>query len=177
MNLTKLLATALLATLLTSSCANRQKADTPLSPQSAPTETPTPDIGPLPDTRLSPLVVAVANGDLSQVQSLVAAGARLNDQTGAGATPLITAAGLGHIDIARFLIEKGADVNEKSPSGFTALMSAALNGHSAMVKLLLDSGAAPKASDSSGRTAMKLAAPGKNHQEIVDLLRKAGASS
>lgn len=176
MNISRVPAVALLAAVFVTSWSCSGKGLEPeASPQPSASATPTPDYGAVPDSRLSPLVEAIASGDLRRVQSLVAEGARVNDQTPAGVTALTTAAGLGRVDIARFLIEKGADVNVKSPSGFTALMSAALNGQTTMVKLLIDSGADVKQADSSGRTALTYAGQNKHNQEIVELLQKAGA--
>lgn len=73
------------------------------------------------------------------------------------------------------IIKKGADVNATDECGRTALARAAEKGHTEIVKLLLDHGAhANTASGGIGCTALMLAA-GKGHTEVVELLLNKGA--
>ena len=71
------------------------------------------------------------------------------------------------LSVSRFRISLTANT-------YTALMSAALNGHAGVVKVLLDKGADVNVKDISGRTALKYA-ESKDHQDVIELLKKAGA--
>lgn len=90
-----------------------------------------------------------------------------------GRTALITAS--RSAESLKILIEAGAKVNAVTKFlHFTALYIAAQNGYTESVKLLIDNGADVNLSDSDGRSPLNRAIAGK-HQEVIDLLKKAGA--
>ncbi len=97
----------------------------------------------------TPLLFAVAAGDLDLAQTLLTAGANANE-----ATPdpdrmsaLLVASAKGHEKIALFLLEKGADPNATDgKEGYTALHHAASRRNMLeLVKALLARGANPNA--------------------------------
>ena len=81
--------------------------------------------------------------------------------------------------VVQALVEKGADVNAKAEDGATPLIIAVGRGDPKVVKALLDNGADANAKDKNGRTALMRASffalGSSSHQEIKDLLIKAGA--
>ncbi len=129
--------------------------------------------------RQDDFVYAAYRGDLAEMKALFAEGVDVNASTGGGGhetdPALIVAAGEGHIEVVKFLLDNGADVNIKGTNGIdTALMSAAGGGHKEIVKLLIDKGADVNAIGSKGRTALAIAVD-KNHSEIIEMLKRAGA--
>jgi ankyrin repeat protein len=75
----------------------------------------------------------------------------------------------------RMLIDKGANVNLKSKDGVTPLMLAAHHGNVEMVKALLKKHADVTAHDAKGRTALQMAMRRNRSQEVIRLLKGAGA--
>lgn len=72
----------------------------------------------------TPLVYAVARGDLAAVEGLLAAGAQPDPEVGRGAlnwTALQKACAKGYVDIVRRLVEAGADVHVNTSVNGTAL--------------------------------------------------------
>ena len=95
-----------------------------------------------------------------------------------GSTALIKASQNSDVEIAQLLIQAGANVNHQNKTGKNALMIAAQNGCPELIKLLLSH---PKidltGKDKKGRTALMIAEQSKrkNKNEIIELLKKAGA--
>jgi ankyrin repeat protein len=78
------------------------------------------------------------------VETLLNAGADVNQATGTGATPLMLAAASGSADAVRVFLARGAAVNAKeSKRGETALMFAAASNRAEVALLLLTNGADP----------------------------------
>ena len=121
------------------------------------------------------LINACNKGDATKAKAAIAKGANVNTTTDAGMTPLLCATRRGNIEIMKFLLEKGADVNAKeSKYGQTALILAARGGYTDAVKLLIEKKADLNVKEKMyGQTAVLLAA----NEEIVDLLKKAGAET
>lgn len=94
-----------------------------------------------------------------------------------GLSPLVTAATYGYLPVVNKALEAGADVNATDVYGSTALMNASANGHTAIVERLL---AVPhiniNLTNHNAKTALDYARL-KNHQDIVALLTRAGASA
>lgn len=145
------------------------------------------------------LLVAARRGDLPAVRALLERGADVNAKTAYGATPLSYASDKGHVEVVRLLLERGADPNAKDTFyGATPISWAAGNKHAEIVRLLLKHGATGAAEalmagarqgheglvqavlDHGGLapdalTPALAAAMRAKHDEIAELLRKAGA--
>ena len=121
----------------------------------------------------APLWAAIVNTNLNMVRLLVDKGAKLDGlDPESEFTPLGTAAQCGAVDIMDFLLSKGAGVNG---GGRTPLMGAVWRGNVEAVKLLLNHKPNLEIRDATDHlTAMDLARK-KGFEEIVELLRNAGA--
>ena len=122
----------------------------------------------------SDFIAAAADGDLAQVQRLMASGADVNARQKDGEAALLLAALNGHRAVVVALLEKGADVDVKWNDGWTALMAASRGGHREIVRVLLSKGADVNAEASRGWTALKVAAL-NGHLDIVQALLGKGA--
>jgi len=87
------------------------------------------------------LHLASEAGQAVAVETLIRAGAMLDNRGRDGFAPLHGAAQNGHLDAVRVLLEAGAPVNASSSGGHTPLHSAAQGGHAAVVKALIEAGA------------------------------------
>lgn len=88
-----------------------------------------------------PLHIAAAQGHLSILRLLIAAGTDVNARDGNRETPLHRAAAGGHDACIIHLCKRGAEVDAPAKDGATPLAHAAQNGKPAAVRLLLDYGA------------------------------------
>lgn len=116
---------------------------------------------------------AADNGNIHQVKTLLASGAKLEATTSKGFTPLHLAATCGHIDIVKTLLAGGAWIEARENEGYTALAMAARDGRTETVRALLVAGAQIEARSPMG-TALKLASK-NNRSGVVAILRAAGA--
>ena len=122
---------------------------------------------------VTPLIVAVRNGNLDCVKVLLKYGAEIE---GRGdfmhivehdshpvpynykcCTALFIAATCGNVETLRFLVENGGDVNAADDLGLTPLMAAVKNQFLDAVIFLIDQGADVNLQDSSGLTALHYA--------------------
>jgi hypothetical protein len=91
------------------------------------------------------------------------------------------AARRGHTDCAGLLLSHGADVNALDSAGASILMNAVSEPpdpgapRTALVRMLLDRGANVAVRDKYGRSALSLARLCGAGQEVVEMLRRAGA--
>lgn len=122
----------------------------------------------------TPLMAAVASGDLPRVQTLADQGAALNTLTEQG-TPLALAVRRGEDRIAWYLLSRGASPDYAGADGMTPLMLAAADGERRLVQLLLSAGANVNAESQNGQTPVLLAARG-GHLAVVKVLLSAGAN-
>lgn len=123
----------------------------------------------------SELYNAAERGDLKAVQTLVAQGATINEQTGIdGEVPLVGAAKSGRLEVVQYLLDHGANVNQADSFETTALHAAAVGGHLAMVQLLLERGAHVNAQNRFKFTPLTLAGSA-GHPQIVKVLLERGA--
>ena len=124
-----------------------------------------------------------ASNSLPSAKILVENGAKVNIAANDGMTPFLQAtlgvsSGKVTIEMCNLLRKNGANINasltKKSAAGWTALHYAAVNGDIELVKYLIRYGANVNKSTGEGSTPLFLAKLG-NHEEVVQLLKKAGA--
>ncbi|KAM5386974.1 hypothetical protein ACJZ2D_000267 [Fusarium nematophilum] len=121
------------------------------------------DLPPSPHTR-TPLQTAIKRQNKELVQSLLSAGADVNeyDYSKNDRSPFQLSVELGNLEIVSFLLEKGADVNAPPAfrGGATALQLAAIRGDLGLARHLLNYGARVNARGArvNGRTALEGAA-------------------
>ncbi len=84
-----------------------------------------------------PLIAAVREGNLKEVERLVDENASLEDVDSDGATPLLVAAKKGHADIFRYLLDRGADLDARDHTGLGTLQWATANAHPEIVDIIL----------------------------------------
>jgi hypothetical protein len=119
-------------------------------------------------------MLAVLQGDVATVKSLLDNGADINEKDAYGKTALMKAVEKGDIDTVKTLLDRGADTNIKTDRGGTALLAAAYGGHTAVIQALLEKGAEVNAKDMFGTTALMVAAR-YGHRETVTVLLDKGA--
>ena len=127
------------------------------------------------DASKNPLFLAVAGGDLEQLQKLVQEGADINMTSNTtNVTVLQIAAMLGHLHISQYLLEQGADKDKADKDGLTPLICAAQHNHFSVVRYLVEQGAdIDKASHTGGNPLY--AAAQKGHLPTVTYLVEQGA--
>jgi len=119
------------------------------------------------------LMVAVVNGHIAVVETLLKGGAIPDTTDSEGYTALIRAAERGDVDIVDILLKRNARPNVQTRQGMTALMAASRRGYAEIVRLLLEKKANPNTADFTGRTALTYARQ-SNRTSIEAMLRKAG---
>ena len=127
------------------------------------------------DHSITPLIKAAWDGDEEIVNTLLAAGAKVNARaTDTGETPLMNAVTREHTEIVKTLLKAGADVSPKNKFDFNAFTSAVAAGKEELAGLLLDAGA--KIEDgASGLTPLQFAASSGN-VDMIRFLIKRGAN-
>lgn len=116
------------------------------------------------------LLTAAYEGDLAEVESLLARHVSVHSRDTWDTTPLMLAAGWGHLDIVKLLLVKGAPINERSRFNRTALMWAAASGQDGTVRYLVSQGANVSLVDIDGKSAAQLAAD-NGFQAIAEYLQ------
>ncbi len=131
--------------------------------------------------RATALLLAVRKRDAAAVKLLVQAGADVNAQDNIKDSPFLLAGALGDVEILKLLIaaKPGPDFTKVNRYGGSALIPACERGHVDAVKLLIKAGVPVDHVNRLGWTglleAIILADGGKQHQQIVQALLKAGA--
>ena len=121
------------------------------------------------------LLEAARNGDVAQVQHLLASGIDVDVRDENDNTPLHLAAGYGYTELSRLLVDRGADVDARGRIGNTPLHLAAQEGYLEIVGLLVDGGADMTARNHYRGTALELA-KGWGHGAVVEVLQEEQAS-
>ena len=121
------------------------------------------------------LFVATQNGNLAEVNRLLAAGANKDAENVNKQTPLFVAAFNGHTAIVERLLAAGANIEAENVNKATPLYIAAWKGHTAIVERLLAAGANKEAQDVNKATPLFVAAF-NGHTAIVERLLAAGAN-
>lgn len=120
------------------------------------------------------LSLAVRQGNVELVRSLIKTGASVNHVDRDGWTILRSAAWGGHARIVDLLLDAGVQVDRADRDGRTALRAAAWGGHGDIVLKLLEHGADVNKVDKEGRTAL-IAAAYMGHTNIVEDMLEYGA--
>lgn len=123
----------------------------------------------------TPLLWAVHELDVAEVQRLVGAGADVSLANNYGASPMGLAAEVGHTEILRLLLDAGADVDSPNPEGQTALMAVARTGNIEAAQLLIEHGATIDAREQWGGQTALMWASARRHPEMIELLVAHGA--
>jgi ankyrin repeat protein/tRNA A-37 threonylcarbamoyl transferase component Bud32 len=127
------------------------------------------------DADMTPLHIAVMEGDAERVEKLLNSGADVNACADYGWTPLHFAIDRGFIDLARLLLVWGADVNTANSEGKTSLHLAAFGGKENMIEMLLENGARLNALAKDLTTPLHLAAS-RGYFNAVLALVESGAN-
>lgn len=115
------------------------------------------------------LIGAAEQGNMQQIEELLAQDADVDAQDEHGYTALIWAAINGHREICELLIAHQIDINTQGKDGWTALMYAARDGRLQIVQLLLERGASVTIANNDHNTALMLAEY-YSHVTCCDLL-------
>lgn len=124
-----------------------------------------------------------ASNSLPNAKILIANGANVNIAANDGMTPFLQAtlgvsSGKVSIELCDLLRKKGANINatltKNSANGWTALHYAAINGDAELVRYLIKYGANVNKSTGEGSTPLYLAKLA-NHEDVISILKKAGA--
>ena len=118
------------------------------------------------------LLRSAFNGNLAQVQAMVAKGADVNLTAPKGRTPLMLAASNGHESVVEFLVGKGADVNARDSGGQTALLYASKRSFNDTAKFLIEHGADVNAQNKKQRVSSLMLAAVWDNVDLVRLLLK-----
>lgn len=126
------------------------------------------------DSKITPLMVTVQNGNMEMMQLLMENGADPNLQTAEGITALIHAASSGEANVVKSLLDAGANPNLQTEAGGFALYNAVVLKDTEMAAMLLAVGADVNLRNEGGFTALHAAAYGGS-AEMVQLLINAKA--
>ena len=120
------------------------------------------------------LHLAVLQGNLENVKTILKSDTDLDQKDQYGSTPLIIAATFGKTEIARLLIDEGADLDITNNQGSTPLHIAAFFCYKDIVEALLDKGANRTLRNNDGATAYDIvAAPVEVDQDTYNQLGSA----
>ena len=126
------------------------------------------------------VTAAAYAGAASAVRALVDAGADVDLQDESRANSLLAVGETGDVEVLREVLRADPDLTRTNRFGGTALIPAADRGHVEMVRELLRTDIDVDHVNDLGWTALLeaviLGDGGRRHQEIVRLLREAGAS-
>ncbi|KPK63612.1 hypothetical protein AMJ83_06195 [candidate division WOR_3 bacterium SM23_42] len=123
------------------------------------------------DQWMTPLNIAVFNGNTEIVNELLERGADLSIGDIDGSQPIHCAAINGSIEIVQLLRKKGASINDKDDNGATPLSFATARRRLDMVRYLLENDADVNSRNAVGMTPLFLAST----PEIAELLIENGA--
>lgn len=126
------------------------------------------------------LLVATRANKVRAAEALINAGADVNKKDDIRDSAYLYAGARGHLEILKMTLAHGADLNSTNRYGGTALIPAAERGHVETVRTLIKAGVAVDHVNNLGWTALLeaiiLGDGGEKHQQIVNLLLKAGAN-
>jgi len=123
----------------------------------------------------TPLLWAVHNGDVADVERLIRAGANVNAKNEFGATPMSEAALAGNTAIIERLLKAGANPDSPGADGQTALMVIARTPNVAAARLLLAAGANVNAAETQRKQTAVMWAAAQSQAAMVRELVARGA--
>lgn len=129
-------------------------------------------------SELAPLHIAIQNGNAEAARILIGHKADVNLKTyslGRTESPLHLATAKADIETMRALVKAGADVNAVNEMTYTPLIEACQAGEAEAVRVLIELGADVNKKDSGGHSPLLYAMSGGGKQEIIAMLKKAGA--
>lgn len=127
------------------------------------------------DSGWTALMSGAAQGHITVVQLLLAAGAEVNRDLPSGKTALSEAAYWGRTEIVKLLISAGANLNSADSDGWTPVMKTLVWNATEVLQVLLDAGADASVRNEDGKMVLAIAiADGKT--EIANILRQAGVT-
>jgi len=121
---------------------------------------------------VSPLVVAVQQGDMAAVRALLAQRADVNAAEADGTTVLHRAIERDHPELVDLLVKAGANVKTPNRYGVSPLQLAATIGSPKVIERLLDAGADAKEPTAEGETPLMLAARNGNAASVKLLIAR-----
>lgn len=121
------------------------------------------------------LIGAATEGYAPIVRLLLAKGARPDQGDQDGDNALLLASALGKTDVLDALLTGRANINYQNKNGVTPLMIASFQGMTAAVRLLVARGANVNLRAQNGTTTALSLAASKNHPDVVEILKRAGA--
>ena len=122
-----------------------------------------------------PLLIAVKNNNVKQVESLLEDGANASNIDDDSDNVLMCATMYATPEVMELLLKKGAKINSRNKSGETALMWCMHDNNK--INLLLKYGADINVAAYSGNTPLFIACVGADQYEIVKLLLDKGADA
>jgi len=115
------------------------------------------------------LITAAANGDVVDIERLVAAGADPDARDDDGSPAMMVATRDGHADAVRALLAAGADVDAQDARQDNVFLYAGAEGLLDVLRLATDAGADPTITNRFGGTAL-IPASERGHVEVVRFL-------
>lgn len=107
---------------------------------------------------ITALFVAVENGNVEIVETLLNFGAKIDVRDNSNRTPLMALDYNTSPDLIRLLLKHGADISAVDDSGNTVLHAAAENDNSEIIEILINEGADINAQNEEGQTPLMVAA-------------------
>jgi hypothetical protein len=123
---------------------------------------------------ITPLFIAVENGNVEMVQLLLNFRAKVNARDSSKQTPLMRLDYDATPELVDLLVRYGAKVNLVDSEGNTALILAASSAKADVLKALIDAGADVRAANKEGQTALMEAAS-NGEVDAVKLLIESGS--
>lgn len=114
----------------------------------------------------SKLVEAAERGSLTEVESLIAAGADLDQRDARGRTAMMAATHANRIDVVQALIDAGADVDLQDDRRDNVFLYAGAEGRLEILRLAVKAGASTTLTNRYGGSALIPAAE-RGHVEVV----------
>ncbi len=121
-------------------------------------------------SQITPLFLAVENGNAEIAETLLNAGARINVKDGNKQTPLMRLDEDASIELVNLLIKHGAKINLADKDRNNALILAARSVKTEVLQILIAHTANLNAQNSEGRTALMEAADADNLENVRALL-------